>query len=50
MPYWSTPSEQVTETMEKLSTLISDVACIKGESCQTYSIAENHIHLHTGNP
>ena len=46
MPYRSTRSEQVTETMENLSNLISDVACIKGESCQTYSIAGNHILAH----
>lgn len=50
MPYRFIPSEQATETLEKLSTLISDVACIKGESCETYSIAKNYIHLRTGDP
>jgi hypothetical protein len=41
-------SEQVTETMEQLSTIISKVACFQGESCcQTYSVTEKYIH---GNP
>ena len=41
-------SEQVTKTMEQLSTIISQVACFQGESCcQTYSVTDKYIR---GNP
>jgi hypothetical protein len=41
------PSEEVTETMELLSTITSHAVCLKGESsCQTYSVTEKHTHAH----
>lgn len=43
--------EQVTELKEQLSTIISHVVCLKGESCcETYSVTENHIRMPTCDP
>ena len=40
MPYRTTPSEQVTEMMEH-------IVCLKSESCQIYSVAENDLRMRT---
>lgn len=42
LTYLTAPSEQVTETKEQLSNIISHVACFKSKfSCQRHSVTEN---------